>query len=62
MSSIFPSKNDLRAFRSFKLTAQKMKFPIKYFFSKLTKSAVFADLVTFTEDCFNAKTSEKSKR
>ena len=35
------------------LAAQKMKFSIKDFFSKLTKSA--ADLVIFTEEMLNGK-------
>ena len=36
-------------------TAQKMKFSIKDFFSKLRKPQETADLVTFTEEIFNGK-------
>ena len=49
-TNIFPSIRVITA-----CTAQKMKFRIKDFFSKCDQIRSAADLVTFTEEIFNAK-------
>ena len=55
MEEKFCDSNAKLIFRERKITAQKMKFSIKDFFSKCDQMRSPEDLVTFTKEILNGK-------